>query len=81
MTKLLQKITVFNFDIKTKTLLILIKTIHKDIFMSNKKRLSKKVAQLATPLLSPYDINGAYTGTPTNGEVITGTPTQDADDL
>lgn len=46
-----------------------------------KAKMSKKVKQLATPMVSPYDINGAYTGTPTNGLVITGTPTQDADDL
>lgn len=50
--------------------------------MSKKKNLnSKKVQSLSLPMVSPFDINGAYTGTPTNGEVITGTPTQDADDL
>ena len=49
--------------------------------MKKKPQLIQKVKKLATPMTSDFDVNGSYTGNPTNGEVITGTPVQDADDL
>ncbi len=49
--------------------------------MKKKPQLTQKVKKLATPMTSDFDVNGSYTGNPTNGEVITGTPVQDADDL
>lgn len=49
--------------------------------MKKKTQLTPKVKKLATPMTSDFDVNGSYTGNPTNGEVITGTPVQDADDL
>ena len=42
--------------------------------MKKKIKNSSKVQKLALPMFSAFDVNGSYTGNPTNGTVITGTP-------
>ena len=40
--------------------------------MKKKIKNSSKVQKLALPMFSAFDVNGSYTGNPTNGTVITG---------
>lgn len=49
--------------------------------MKKKNINSAKVRSIATPMTSAFDPNGSYTGNSSNGEIITGRPVQDADDL